>query len=251
MRARTTRARLARLAAVSALALAAGTCQAHGLWIAARGGALSLVYGDGGEDLDIRPRLPKLRQVQAWGADGAPLPLHLQTEGRLALLQPDGPAVALSATLDNGLWAKDAAGRWHAQGLDERPDAVVSGHYLKTAVHLPRWPQAVVKPLPGLSLQLLPADETQTPLLLGQPMRLRVYLDGRPVAGVQVGHDLPGDPDGQTVQSDAEGMVVLKVRNQGLNVVWAALDTAPANPARARQTSLLATLSFTLPHAPE
>jgi hypothetical protein len=233
------------------LSLAAGACQAHGLWIAARGGATALVYGDGGEDLDIRPRLPKLRQVQAWGADGAPLPLQLQTEGRLALLQPDGPAVALSATLDNGLWSKDAAGRWHAQGHDERPDAVVSGHYLKTAVHLPRWPQAVVKPLPGLALQLLPADDTQTPLMLGQPIRLRVYLNGRPVVGAQVGQDLPGDPDGQTVQSDAEGVVVLKVRNQGLNVLWAALDTAPADPRRARQTSLLATLSFTLPHAPE
>ena len=59
------------------------------------------------------------------------------------------------------------------------------------------------------------------------------------------------DPDGKPVLTGADGTVTIPVRNQGLNVIVAILDSSSEEPKKYDRLEHLATLSFVLPHAPE
>jgi hypothetical protein len=86
---------------------------------------------------------------------------------------------------------------------------------------------------------------------MGQPLKLRVLFEGKPARGAEVQPDLVNDPDSKPLKTAADGIVTIKVRNQGLNVIVAKLDTAPAEPTKAVSDEHEATLSFVLPHLPE
>jgi hypothetical protein len=105
-------------------------------------------------------------------------------------------------------------------------------------------------PLPGHTLQIVPVDAT-LPDKLGQDLRLRVLYKGKPVAGALVLNDFVNDPDAKPLESGADGSVVIKVRNQGLNVVTALLAAPPVDPVKTDKMEHLASLSFVLAHAPE
>ena len=103
-------------------ALTLGTVSAawgHGIWFAQRADRLALIYGDGAEDLDVVKRLPKITAVAGVGAQGRPVPVVLEPEGRLAFVNVDHKPAVVTATMNNGLWSKDAAGQWHGKGRDE------------------------------------------------------------------------------------------------------------------------------------
>jgi uncharacterized GH25 family protein len=91
----------------------------------------------------------------------------------------------------------------------------------------------------------------ELPKMINDPIRLRVLYQGKPVAGAKVLQDMINDPDATPVVSDKDGYVTLKVRNQGLNVIAAILETGPDQPAKYNRVEHLATLSFVLAHAPE
>ena len=59
------------------------------------------------------------------------------------------------------------------------------------------------------------------------------------------------DPDNRPVKVGRDGRVTLRVRNQGLNVIKAEVDSAPVDAAKATKTEHVATLSFVLAHQPE
>jgi nickel transport protein len=235
--------------ALATLTLAAAA-QAHGIWFAQRADRLALVYGDGGEDLDVVKRLPKITSVAGMDFTGKPLPAGLQPEGRLAFVNLEAGPDVVTATMDNGLWSKDATGQWHGRGVDEIHDATVSGRYLKYATHLVRLPAGALPPAPGLALQIVPVGP-RFPRHKDEALTVQVLFQGKPLPGAKVWIDMVNDPDGAPLVADAQGQVTLKVRNQGLNVLKAEHEGAPAEPAKARMTHHLATLSFRLEHAPE
>lgn len=224
--------------------------QAHGIWFAQRANQLALVYGIGADDLDAVKRLPKVTAMAAYDAAGKQAPTQLSVNGPLLLVDTTAQPAVVAAVLDNGLWSRTADGHWHNQGKDEVPDATVSEHTYKYAVHLR---QPLSAPLPVLAahkLQIVPLSPA-LPNTAGQPLKLRVLFDGKPVRGAKVQNDLVNDPDAKPVLSGADGTVTVKVRNQGLNVIAATLAVPPAEPAKANREEHLATLSFVLPHQPE
>lgn len=234
----------------AALAGAVATAQAHGIWFAQRSGDLALVYGEGGDDLDAVKRLPLLRAVAGYDAEGRPVRAAIEAVGRLALADLREQPAVLAAVLDNGIWTKAADGQWHKKRRSEVPGATYSGHHFKYAVHL-RLPLARQLPvLPGHALQIVPVDAA-LPTELGQPLRLRVLHDGKPAAGVAVLADWVNDPDAQPVVTAADGTVTVRVRNQGLNVIAARLEMPSPDPGGMDKIEHLATLSFRLAHAPE
>jgi uncharacterized GH25 family protein len=237
------------LLAAALAAVAAGQAQAHGIWFAQRADRLALVYGEGNEDLDAVKRLPKITSVSGI-ADGKPVPVQLQPEGRLAFVSTNAKPQVVTATMDNGLWSKDAAGKWHGKGFDEVRDAVSSGRYFKYTTHLATPPEAGMNAVPGLALQILPVGP-RFPHNKDEPLTVRVLFEGKPLAGARVWHDMVGDPDGTPLVADALGVVTLKVRNQGLNVLKTEHEGPSTEPGKARMTHHLATLSFSLEHAPE
>jgi nickel transport protein len=245
--------RITKVFAVTALVAglaAAATAQAHGIWFAERATQLALLYGVGADDLDAVKRLPLVSSIAGYDADGKPVPTSLQVDGRLLLVNVENQPAIVAAVLDNGTWTKTPDGKWHKQGKDEQPTAVLSEKNTKYAVHIRG---ALTKPLmqlPGQTLQIIPVGG-KLPALLGQPMKLQVLYKGKPVAGAKVLHDWINDPDQKPVLTGADGTVTIAVRNQGLNVLVAIFNSPSEEPAKYEHFEHLATLSFVLPHAPE
>ena len=243
--------RIAALATLAAAAVLSSTgAQAHGIWFAQRSGDLALIYGEGADDLDMAKRQPLITAVTAYDASANPVSTALDVSGRLLVVDTKEKPAIVAAVLDNGTWSKTPEGKWLKKGKDEVPGALTSGHNLKYAVHLRSPLRGALPPLPGHTLQIVPVDST-LPEKLGQDLRLRVLYKGKPVAGALMLADFVNDPDAKPIESGADGTVVIKVRNQGLNVITAVLSTPPEDPAKTDKVEHLASLSFVLAHAPE
>ncbi len=236
---------------IAAIALAASSASwSHGIWFAQRADRLALIYGDGAEDLDVVKRLPKITSTGGVNAQGEHVPVGLAPEGKLAFVNLDGKPAIVTATMNNGLWSRDADGKWYGKGKDEVSGATISGRYLKYATHLVTLPAGRIKPVPGLALQIVPVG-TNFPRNKDERLTVRVLFEGKPVAGAKVWQDIVTDPDGTPTVADANGEVTLPVRNQGLNVVKTEHETASTDPGKTNMTHHFATLSFMLEHAPE
>jgi nickel transport protein len=238
------------IVAAATLALQALPAQAHGIWFAQRADRLALVYGDGAEDLDAVKRLPKISAVGGLGADGRPVAVTLEPEGRMPFVNLAAKPAIVTATMNNGLWSKAADGQWHGKGKDEVPGATISGRFMKYATHLVALPAGGTPPVAGMALQIVAAGAA-FPRHKGDPLTVQVLFDGKPLAGAKVWQDVVTDPDAAPLVADRDGRVTLPVRNQGLNVVKAEHESAPVDAGKASMTHHFATLSFMLGHAPE
>src|SRR6185503_9564848 len=139
---------------------------------------------------------------------------------------------------------------WYEKGKDEVPGATVSEKNYKYGVNIRGKLTKPVPLLPKQKLQIVPVNAS-IPEKMGQPIKLKVYFDGKPAAGARILHDWVNDPDDKGVKTAKDGTVTIKVRNQGLNVIVAVFNTAPDNPAKTNTVEHLASLSFVLPHEPE
>jgi nickel transport protein len=243
-------ARVAAVAAVTAAMMTTSTVYAHGIWFAQRAKQLALIYGVGADDLDSVKRLPLVRTISGYDAGLQPVKTSLRVAGPLLLVDSESEPAVVAAVLDNGTWSKTPDGEWLKKGRDEVQNAVISEKTIKYAVHLNGPLSTPLPPLEGQMLQILPVEPT-LPALLGQPLKLRVLFQGKPVAGARVLSDFVTDPDAKPVKTAADGTVTIKVRNQGLNVVVAIFDGPADEPSKIDKIEHLATLSFVLPHAPE
>lgn len=243
-------ARLAAVAALTAGMLTTSTVYAHGIWFAQRATQLALIYGVGADDLDSVKRLPLVRTISGYDGSGQPVKTTLRVAGPLLLVDSEAEPAIVAAVLDNGIWSRTPEGEWVKKGRDEVKNATVSEKTIKYAVHIIGQLNAPLSPIDGQMLQIVPVEPT-LPALLGQPLKLRVLFQGKPVANARVLSDFVNDPDGKPVKSAADGSVTIKVRNQGLNVVTAIFDGPADDPNKVDKIEHLATLSFVLPHAPE
>jgi uncharacterized GH25 family protein len=240
---------------VAAAGLAAGVAlaieaQAHGFWFAQRANQLAMVFGVGADDLDVVKRLPKVTSFAAYDEDGKEVESKLAPNGPLVTVNIDNQPAIVAAVMDYGMWSKTPDGKWHNKGKDEVPGAIVSTKNYKYGVHLRRDLGKVVPLLPAQTLQIIPVN-AKLPVKMGVPIRLKVLFQGKPIAGVRVQSDFVTDPDSKGVKTGKDGLVTLKVRNQGLNVIGATYDGPPEDPAKTKQCEYFATLSFVLPHEPE
>lgn len=226
------------------------TAEAHGIWFAQRARQLALIYGVGADDLDAVKRLPLVKAVMGFDADGLPVNTSLRTAGAIPVVDSDEPVAIVAAEMDYGIWSKDASGEWHNKGRDEVPGATVSEHNFKYAVHLARMPTKPVPLIASHKLQLIPAS-TAIPQKMGEPIQVRAFYDGKPIAGADIMADYVNDPDQVPVKTDANGYAAIPVRNQGLNVLMAIYVGPTDNPAKYERMEYRSSLSFVLPHLPE
>lgn len=242
--------RLAVLASGIALgALLCGTAVAHGIWFAQRAKQTALIYGVGADDLDSVKRQPLVQSTSGYDETGEAVNTTLRVAGPLLLVDSELPVSVVTAVLFNGIWSRRPDGEWVKKGRDEVPDATISEKNYKYAVAIIGPMAKPLGPLPGQTLQIVPV--TPIPALLDKPIKVKVLFEGKPVAGALVLRDYVNDPDAKPLRTGADGTVSFRVRNQGLNVV-AAIHTTPSDePKKADRMEHLATLAFTLPHAPE
>lgn len=252
---------IATAAAVSVLT--ASTAWSHGIWFAQRSNQLGLVYGVGADDLDTIKRFDKMVGFTGYDEDWDKVDAELIKAGPMVIVGGDGYPMAVSAVMDNGIWAKTPDGNWHAKGRDEVPNAIEALKTFKYAVHL-RGPLREIPKLDSQILQIVPVSGAPAmkngkydlhgdamPIQAGDLVKVQVLYKGKPVSGARVVRDFVNDPDQQPWHTGEDGTVILPVRNQGLNVIGATYDGPPDEPKRIDKIEHFATLSFVLPILPE
>jgi uncharacterized GH25 family protein len=167
----------------------------------------------------------------------------------MVMVDSDRPAAVVTAVMFNGIWSKMPDGEWVKKGKDEAPNALISEKNFKYAVYLNGPLSGALPTFPDQVVQIVPAGPI--PKMMGEPLKVKVLFQGKPVAGARVIADLVNDPDAKRVITGADGTATIKVRNQGLNVVNAVYDGPSDEPAKASKMEHEATLAFVLEHAPE
>lgn len=233
---------------VIAAMVAATSVQAHGIWFAQRSDEMALIYGEGAEDSSVVKRLDKVKGIAAYDAAGEAVPTRQIVTDHLVLADMQANPAVLTGILDNGYYTTNKAGEELNKGKSEVPDAVESGHYWKYTVRLMGDLNAPLGALPGQVLQVTPVGAA-LPRAQGEALPLQVLYDGRPVAGVAVLADFVNDPAAAPQITDANGIVTVKVRNNGLNVIYATHEVAAGAGEDADIVQHAATLAFVLPEA--
>lgn len=227
------------LAAV--LAAASAPAAAHELWLERDGDALLLRQGHRSGAHAGEAQVPYaagfVHAAACVDEAGArrPLPVQPLAAAYPARLPGGCPALVLQAS--SGYWTKTA---WETKNVAKTGIAGVlrSWRADETVTHLARWSPAFAGP-PAGGLTVVPLEDPFR-LAVGDKLRVRVSVDGRPRAGVPVAYD--GATRGA---SGDDGVVVLRLRRGGLQMISASLET-PLADGRADLLIETATLNFEL-----
>lgn len=233
---------------ILALAMLAGSAQAHGLWVAQRAGQWAAVYGEGAEDEAYDPTA--IQQVEARNEQGQAARWRSEVRAGQWRFEPEEPVARLALRLDAGAWREMADGRWLADG-----QAAGSGEVRRTW-RLLRYASAVLAPSAesarplGLPLEIVPLKD---PLALrkGDRLPLRLLLRGRPLANAKLIGDFINDDQAAPLRTDAAGLAVVTLGSNGLNVIQASHAESCVAECTSERVAHSTTLSFTVPRRPE
>jgi uncharacterized GH25 family protein len=217
---------------------------AHGVWTAQRHGDLAVVYGHGAGDEAYKPE--KIKKAVSHLPSGETRDSKVLHQAKNALVEPAPGAVALTVLFDNGVWTKDADGKSVNKPKSEVPGAQSASHSVKINTTVLK-EGAALKPT-GQGLEIVPLVDPMS-LKMGDDLPVQVFSDGKPLSGVPLAVDYVNDGHAQSNKTDADGKVVLFVRNDGLNVIGVSHVKKTPDSAEIDQVSYFATLSFALPHA--
>lgn len=178
----------------------------------------------------------KLGAVAAYDGQGQPVALERQDDGDQVRVRLPEAAVLVTVAYDNGFWSTGPDGRSVNRPMNEVPGAtrgVWAPKYHKT---IARWRTGVTRVL-GQPFELIPLDARQP--AAGEPMQVRVLIDGQPAEGIRFGFGEAGE----VATSDADGIATITVR-PGANTLWAGRRTPMTDDARATELSIEYILGF-------
>ncbi len=186
---------------------------AHTVWLEAQpSGAYRVFFG--GHAGKLEPySADRLKTVDAYAVDGTPIKVVRSGAADDVWITPEQPAAVIGMHYDNGIYAGGPGVRSVNLPMDQVPGADRATHAVKHHKTIVQWVEVVTQPI-GQPFEITPLS-AQTPKA-GQPMPLRITLDGRPAAGIRIGRGEAG-ADGIT---DDRGVVSF-VPAPGFNRVWA------------------------------
>jgi nickel transport protein len=228
------------LAALPLLWLAPAGAAAHGVWLAERAGALTIVYGVGPQDEAYKP--DKVISVVARAATGEARSTKLVAQKSNATIEAPTDAASFAVVLDNGFWSKGADGKWVNQPKSAVSNAQSSSRSIKFNTHVRASTGASPKPT-GATLEILPLADVFK-LKPGEDLPVQVLFEGKPLAGVALYPDYVNDANAKSVKTDTDGKATLFVKNNGLNVIGVAHAKPTPDDRDADRLSYFATLSF-------
>jgi uncharacterized GH25 family protein len=79
---------------------------------------------------------------------------------------------------------------------------------------------------------------------VGKLLPVRVLIDGKPAAGIDLIGDYRSAPHQISAKTDAQGRAQIEVRNEGLNIIAAEVDLPVANDADIESRGLFTSLTF-------
>lgn len=227
-------------AALLALLTLAGQAGAHGLWTEQRRGNVEVVYGHGAEDDAFKA--DKVSRAWAFNAAGKTIPVTIERLADHARLKPLSAPASLAVALDNGAWSKTSEGKWINQGRSQVANAVEALHTYKYSLSILE-AHAHLPDLKGLRMVIVPlADPLEVGV--GKPLPVRVLIDGKPAAGIELIGDYRSAPDQVSATTDAKGEAQVVVRNEGLNIIAAEASQAVKGDADIDSNGYFTSLTF-------
>jgi uncharacterized GH25 family protein len=221
-------------------ALLAAQASAHGLWTEQRRGNIETIYGHGAEDNAFKAE--KISGAWAYDAAGRMIPVTVEHLADHARLQPLKTPAVLGVALDNGPWSLTPDKQWINQGRSQVPSSTQSLHTYKYSLAI--YAEGAKLPeLAQLKMVILPeADPLKVGV--GNLLPVRVLVDGKPMAGIELAGDYRGAPHQISAKTDAAGRAQVMVRNEGLNIIAAEANLPVANDADIETRGLFASLTF-------
>lgn len=223
-----------------AAALFIGQVDAHGLWTEQRRGNIETIYGHGAEDNAFKAE--KISGAWAYDSHGRMIPVTVKRLDDHARLEPLKSPAIVAVALDNGPWSLTPDKQWINQGRSKVPNSTQSLHTFKYSLAIYR--EGVELPaLEQLKMVILPEID---PFKVGpgKPLPVRVLIDGKPAAGIELVGDYRGAPHQVSATTDSDGRAQVLVRNEGLNIIAAEASLPVANDADIETRGLFTSLTF-------
>jgi uncharacterized GH25 family protein len=223
-----------------AAALLIGQVQAHGLWTEQRRGNIETIYGHGAEDNAFKAE--KISGAWAYDNHAKMIPVTVKRLDDHARLEPLKPPALMTVALDNGPWSLTPDKQWINQGRSQAPNSTQSLHTFKYSLAIYR-EGAELPALDQLKMVILPEAD---PLAVGvgKLLPVRVLIDGKPAAGIELIGDYRSAPHQISATTDGEGRAKVMVRNEGLNIIAAEANLPVVNDADIESRGLFTSLTF-------
>ncbi len=195
----------------------------------------------GGHAGAVQPYLAsKLKSVEAVDADGNALEVTRVGSEDLVRVHVEGDPAMLWVHYDNGIHTRVADGPSVRRPMNEVESAVSATNALKYHKTIVRWDADVVTEPVGQPFEVVPVS-AQAPQA-GQPMQVRVLIDGQPAGGIKIGR---GEDNGEAV-TNAQGLAMFTPQ-PGFNKIWAGQRTQLTNEPRYTELSYEYSFGFVVP----
>jgi uncharacterized GH25 family protein len=232
------------VAALLTLALLAPeAAPAHGLWLSKRLDRLVLSLGH--DDQEDSYPAEKLVGIDAVRPDGSVVPLSTARTGDpyWSIAWPADHTL-ITVRYRGGQSGQRPDGSWVEGPRGTDPAVRKVGRFDKYLLAIL---SAAADPAtaPATRMQVRPARNPLT-LRRGEPLRVQVLFDGKPLSGVAVMADYAANADVRHATTDADGWAEIRVQNQGQNVVAALWIEPVTGDPEIDFVEHLATLSFAL-----
>jgi nickel transport protein len=219
-----------------ALCLLSTASAGHDLWIDREGPLHTLAYGhersghEGAGHLEYRPETVK--EAGCFSTAGQEQRVE---QGKTFPVTFRGECAASWFLLSTGYWSKTPYG---TRNLPKSEAGAVMDSWLsvESIKRIDRWGDTLARPLTG-ELELVPLYNPLS-LKVGDKLRLRAFLRGKPVTGVTVAYF--GKPRGTT---GSDGSVNIRLNEPGIQLVQASLEM-PLNDGKADKTIQTSSLQF-------
>src|SRR5690606_4347663 len=131
----------------------------------------------------------KLITVEAFDSAGATVAVEQEITDDGVLIHADQEPALFSVHFDNGIHARDARGRSFNVPMSELEGSTRATYTPKYHKLILDWNAESIKPQ-GQEFEVIPLDVEQP--RAGQPMRVKVVINGEPVEGINLGHGEEG-----------------------------------------------------------
>ncbi|MBM0107792.1 DUF4198 domain-containing protein [Steroidobacter sp. S1-65] len=199
------------------IACCASSASAHTVWLESVDKSTTdyqvLFGGHAGKLEPYRPE--KLKQIDAVDRQGKTLAVSRDVTADGVRLHVDGAPVLISMHFDNGIHTRPPTGRSVEKPMNEVPGATRATYAVKYHKTVVDWSPLVTQII-GQPFEVVPLSAKQP--AAGEPFRIRVLQDGKPVAGVKLGHGEEGTASDPV--TDADGVAAF-VPKPGFNRLWA------------------------------
>lgn len=205
------------LAVSMILACCASGAMAHTVWLepVAKSASDYQVFfgGHAGKLETYQP--DKLKKIDAVDKNGKALAVTRDILADGVRLHVDGSPAMIAMHFDNGIHARPPTGPTVEKPMNEVPGSTRATYAVKYHKTVVDWTPLVTKVI-GQPFEVVPLSAQQP--AVGQPFRVRVLQDGKPVAGVKLGHGEEGTATDPV--TDADGVAAFVPRS-GFNRLWA------------------------------